>query len=364
MEKRKKNMLKITRRVKREPVYDITVENTENFFANDILVHNCVEITLPTSPVSVSDPASGQIALCTLSAINWGLINKPEDFEKPCRMAVSALDALLDYQEYPLEAARSATHDRRPLGIGINNLAYFLAKRGLKYDRNALETIHEYAEAWSYYLIKASADLAEGKGAAPLSDQTKYHRGILPIDTYRPSVDDLVKPEYKYDWEALREQLKRTGIRNSTLMAIMPSETSSQIINSTNGIEPPRALVSYKQSKHGSLAQVVPGYHHLKNKYDLLWDQVTPEGYLDVVAVLQKFIDQSVSVNTSYNPAHFPGGEIPYSQIVSDVLTFYKYGGKCLYYANTNDGATDQIDELPKLVDQVDDDGDCETCKI
>jgi ribonucleoside-diphosphate reductase alpha chain len=343
----------------------VNTHSSFNELAAPVRMSNlCAEITLPTEPVSAADPEDGEIALCTLSAINWGLINKPEDFEKPCRLAVEALDALLDYQQYPLEAARKATMWRRPLGVGINNLAYFLAKRGLKYDSAALETVHEYAEAWSYYLIKASADLAERKGAPPRACDTKYHQGILPIDTYKTSVDELVKPVYHMPWDALREQLGRTSIRNSTLMAAMPSETSSQIINSTNGIEPPRALVSYKQSKHGSLAQVVPGIHHLKNKYHLLWDQATPEGYLMVMAVLQKFIDQSISVNTSYNPANYPGGEIPYSQIVKDLLMFYKYGGKCLYYANTFDGATDQIDELPKLADQVVDDEECETCKI
>lgn len=218
--------LRIRKLETREDVYDITVQDNHNFYANDILVHNC-EITLPTEPVSAADPEAGEIALCTLSATNWGLINKPEDFEKPCRLAVEALDALLDYQQYPLEAARKATMWRRPLGIGIINLAYFLAKRGLRYDSSALETVHEYAEAWSYYLIKASADLAERKGAPARACDTKYHKGILPIDTYKASVDELVKPVYRMPWDSLREQLGRTSIRNSTLMALMPAECQS-----------------------------------------------------------------------------------------------------------------------------------------
>jgi ribonucleoside-diphosphate reductase alpha chain len=351
-------------------VYIMNVDNSNEHSSFDETVapvrmsNLCTEITLPTKPVSVDYPDQGEIALCTLSAINWGLINKPEDFEKPCRMAVEALDALLDYQEYPVSAAERATKDRRPLGVGIINLAYFLAKRGLKYDQGALETVHEYAEAWSYYLIKASADIAARKGACPLSSETKYQQGRLPIDTYKRSVDDLVEPVYRMPWDNLRAQLQATGIRNSTLMACMPAETSAQISNATNGVEPPRALVSYKQSKHGALAQVVPGIHHLKNRYDLLWEQPTPEGYLMVMAVLQKFIDQAISVNTSYNPKLFEGEEIPYSQIVKDILFFYKTGGKCLYYANTNDGAEDDAGKEPELEQEQVDDAECESCVI
>ena len=324
----------------------------------------CCEIDLPTKPLSSADDTEGEISLCTLSAINWGMINDPSEFERYCTITVRALDALLDYQAYPVKAAESSTMDRRPLGVGIINLAYFLAKRGLKYDQGALETIDEYAEAWSYYLIKASADLAAEKGAINKVLETKYGHGVTPNQTYKKEVDELVANNERLDWSSLREQLKQTGIRNSTLMALMPAETSAQISNSTNGIEPPRALVSYKQSKDGVMAQVVPGYHHLKNKYDLLWDQKTPEGYLQVCAVLQKYIDQGISVNTSYNPDFFEDGKVPMSQLIKDIVTFYKYGGKQLYYNNTFDGAgeiKDEFDDLP-LAD-IDDEA-CESCVI
>jgi ribonucleoside-diphosphate reductase alpha chain len=330
----------------------------------------CTEIDLPTKPLQNADDPDGEIALCTLSAINWGMINDPSDFEKPCTLAVRALDALLDYQEYPMAAAQISTMNRRPLGIGIINLAYFLAKRGLKYDDEALSVIDEYAEAWSYYLIKASADLAEEKGACPKSDETKYHHGLLPIDTYKKEVDGLVPHKERMPWKKLRKQIQETGIRNSTLMALMPAETSAQISNSTNGIEPPRALVSYKGSKDGVMAQVVPGYHHLKNKYDLLWDQKSPEGYLKVCAVLQKYIDQGISVNTSYNPEHFDEGKVPMSQLITDMVTFYKYGGKQLYYNNTHDGSGEMKDDTQTELTRSDFSTDaeyddyCDSCTI
>lgn len=330
----------------------------------------CTEIDLPTKPLQNADDPDGEIALCTLSAINWGMINDPKDFEKPCTLAVRALDALLDYQEYPMAAAQISTMNRRPLGIGIINLAYFLAKRGLKYNDEALSVIDEYAEAWSYYLIKASADLAEEKGACPKSDETKYHHGLLPIDTYKKEVDELTPHKERMPWKKLREQIKKTGIRNSTLMALMPAETSAQISNSTNGIEPPRALVSYKGSKDGVMAQVVPGYHHLKNKYDLLWDQKSPEGYLKVCAVLQKYVDQGISVNTSYNPEHFEENKVPMSQLITDMVTFYKYGGKQLYYNNTHDGSGEMKDDTQTELTRSDFNTDteyddyCDSCTI
>ena len=326
----------------------------------------CCEIDLPTKSLNAYDDDEGEISLCTLSAINWGLIDKPSDFEKYCTLAVRALDALLDYQDYPVKAAHSSTMGRRPLGVGIINLAYFLAKRGLKYDDDALATVDEYAEAWSYYLIKASVDLAAERGAPGLIRETKYARGIFPVDTYKKDVDDLVPANLRMDWDGLRDQIKQRGIRNSTLMALMPAETSAQISNSTNGIEPPRALVSYKQSKDGVMAQVVPGYHHLKNKYDLLWDQKTPEGYLKICAVLQKYIDQGISVNTSYNPEHFEDGKVPMSQMIKDIVTFYKLGGKQLYYNNTFDGAGEykEEDDPIMLAAAADDPDECDSCKI
>jgi len=325
----------------------------------------CCEINLPTKPLTNIFDDEGEISLCTLAAINWGKVKKPEDFEKPCTLAVRCLDALLDYQDYPVVAAHKSTKNRRPLGVGIINLAYFLAKHGSTYQEPDLKLVHEYAEAWSFYLIQASADLAKEKGACLKNNDTKYGRGTVPIDTYKKDVDELVVPEYNMDWNSLRHQLMETGIRNSTLMALMPAETSAQISNSTNGIEPPRSLVSIKQSKDGVLKQVVPGIHKLKNKYDLLWDQKSPEGYLKICAVLQKFIDQGISVNTSYNPLHYEDEKIPLSDMLKDVLTFYKYGGKQLYYFNTYDGAGEIEDrETTELQQSTVEDDDCESCKI
>ena len=330
----------------------------------------CCEIDLPTKPLKSYDDPNGEISLCTLSAINWGLINDPSEFEKYCTLSVRALDELLDYQDYPIEAAMQSTMNRRPLGIGIINLAYFLAKRGLTYDQNAFKTVDLYAEAWSYYLIKASADLAKEKGKINKNNETKYGSGVLPIDTYKEAVNNLVDPKSRMPWKSLRNQLKSTGIRNSTLMALMPAETSAQISNSTNGIEPPRALVSYKQSKDGVMAQVVPGYHHLKNKYDLLWEQESPDGYLKICAILQKYVDQGISVNTSYNPEFFEDSKVPMSVMITDLVTAYKYGLKQLYYFNTYDGAGEMKEELPSAVDDAAnimskyEEEDCESCKI
>ena len=326
----------------------------------------CCEIDLPTTPLNGPDDKDGEISLCTLSAINWGLINEPHEFEKYCDLSVRALDELLDYQGYPIPAAERGTMNRRPLGIGIINLAYFLAKRGLKYDESAYKIVDEYAEAWSYYLIKSSANLAAEKEKLIYNTDTKYSLGILPIDTYKSAIDNLVEYRERLPWEDLRKQLRETGIRNSTLMALMPAETSAQISNSTNGIEPPRALVSYKQSKDGVMAQVVPGYHHLKNKYDLLWDQKSPEGYLAICGILQKYIDQGISVNTSYNPEHYEDNKIPMSVMIQDTVTAYKYGLKQLYYFNTHDGAGEMKEDEHHTYDgtEIIDDEDCDSCKI
>jgi len=330
----------------------------------------CAEIDLPTKPLNdVNDP-EGEISLCTLSAINWGNVRCVEDFEKACNLAVRGLDALLDYQNYPILAAQLSTEKRRPIGIGIINFAYWMAKHDLSYQDitpEGLELVDEYAEAWSYSLIKASADLAIEKGNIPGICETKYGSGITPNQTYKKDLDELVPHKERQDWKGLRKQLKETGIRNSTLMALMPSETSAQIANATNGIEPPRSLISVKQSKHGVLKQVVPEYRRLKNKYDLLWDQKSPEGYLKIMAVLQKYIDQGISVNTSYNPQFFEDEKIPMSVLLQHLLMFYKYGGKQLYYFNTYDGQgeidVDKMSEEPLAQGEVDDD-DCESCKI
>ncbi len=298
----------------------------------------CCEINLPTKPLNAFSDDEGEIALCTLSAINWGNIKSIDEFEKPCELAVRGLDALLDYQNYPVKAAESATMNRRPLGVGIINLAYWLAKNDITYQNPNLSLVDEYAEAWSFYLIKASVELAKEKGACLKSEDTKYAKGITPNMTYKKDLDELVDHEERLPWDSLRSDLQIHGIRNSTLMALMPAETSAQISNATNGIEPPRSFVSIKQSKDGVLKQVVPGIHKLRNKYDLLWDQRSPQGYLKICAVLQKYIDQGISVNTSYNPTFFEDEKIPMSTMIQDMLMFYKYGGKQLYYFNTFDG--------------------------
>ena len=330
----------------------------------------CCEINLPTKPLNDLYDPEGEIALCTLSAINWGNIRKPDDFRKPCELAVRGLDALLTYQDYPVMAAESSTMKRRPLGVGIINLAYFLARHDTTYTNPDLELIDEYAEAWSYYLIKASADLAVEQGACPGTAETRYGDGITPNQTYKKDVDELVPHVERMDWKGLRKQLTDTGIRNSTLMALMPSETSAQISNATNGVEPPRAFVSVKQSKDGVLKQVVPGYPRLKNKYELLWDQQSPEGYIKILAVLQKYIDQGISVNTSYNPQYYEDEKIPMSTMLQHLLMAYKYGTKQLYYFNTYDGSGDDMADrvegvMLELPDDVQiDEEHCDSCAI
>lgn len=328
----------------------------------------CAEITLPTMPLqSIEDP-NPAVALCTLAAINWGRIREPKDFEKPCRLAVRALDALLDYQEYPLKAAEAHTRMFRPLGIGIVNLAYWIAKMGFKYsDDSALSTLDEYAEAWSYYMIRASVDLAAEKGACEGSHLSKYHQGIVPIDTRKKETDELVGYAERLPWDRLRTDLHTHGIRNTTLLACMPSEASSLISNSTNGVEPPRSLISVKQSKDGVMKQVVPEYRRLKNRYELLWDQKSPEGYLKICAVLQRWMDQTISTNTSYNPEFYPDRQLPMSELLRHMLMAYKWGIKTLYYQNTLDlqGEVD-ADQLIAEAQEADaqDEASCDSCTI
>lgn len=322
----------------------------------------CTEITLPTKPLNDINDQNGRIQLCTLGAINWGKIKKPEDFEKPCALVIRALDNILSYQNYPVKAAEIATREHRPLGVGIINFAFWLAKNDTTYQQPNLELVHKFTEAWSYYLIKASVDLAQEFGACERSDETLYSKGIMPIDTYKKDVDSLTEPSYYMDWEALREKAKTFGIRNATVMALMPAESSALVSNSTNGIEPPRALVSIKQSKEAIIKQVVPAIGKLKNKYDLLWDQKSPEGYLKICAVLQKFIDQAISVNTSYNPKFYPDEQIPMSEMLNHIVFHYKMGGKTLYYNNTHDGATDEIPDLP--TGDIESEADCDGCVI
>ena len=371
----------MTERKETGRIYIMNVDNMNDHSSFDKtkapirMTNLCVEIGLSTKPFKSLEDPDGEISLCVLSAINFGRIKEPVDFERPCALAVRGLDQIISSQSYPLPMAERSMLNRRSVGVGIINFAYWLAKNDISYDgvdKEGLEKIHEYLEAWSYYLIKASVELAKEKGPCGYYADTKYSLGLLPIDTYKKEVDELVKPKYKMDWKKLRADIKEYGIRNSTLMAIMPAESSAALSNATNGIEPPRAFVSSKQSKDGVLKQVVPEYRKLKNKYNLLWDQKSPVGYLKICAVLQKFIDQAISVNTSYNPKFFKEEKIPMSVLLQDLLFHYKYGGKTLYYFNTADGAgelplTNEINKadtpLPAPEDN-DSEGECSACKI
>lgn len=302
----------------------------------------CMEIALPTKPLdNINDP-NGEIALCTLSAFNLGALNNLDELEGLADLTVRALDALLDYQGYPVEAARTSTMGRRSLGIGVINYAYYLAKNGVRYsDDSALGLTHRTFEAMQYYLLKASVNLAKEYGACPLFNQTVYSQGKLPIDTYKKDLDAVCNEPLHYDWESLRADIVKYGLRNSTLTALMPSETSSQIANATNGIEPPRGLVTVKASKDGILKQVVPEFETLKDAYETLWQLPGNEGYLKLVGVMQKFVDQAISANTAYDPNKFEGSKVSMKQMLKDLLTAYKYGVKTLYYHNTRDGADD-----------------------
>ncbi|WP_199506691.1 MULTISPECIES: class 1a ribonucleoside-diphosphate reductase subunit alpha [unclassified Psychrobacter] len=302
----------------------------------------CMEIALPTSPLDNINDETGEIALCTLSAVNLGKVDNVSDIEEPAELIVRALDALLDYQDYPVAAAENGSMRRRTLGVGVINYAYYLAKNGARYsDDSALGLTHQTFEALQYYLLKASNKLAQEKGACPAFNETTYSQGILPIDTYKKDLDGICQEPLHLDWEALRSSITEHGLRNSTLSALMPSETSSQIANATNGIEPPRGLVSIKASKDGILKQVVPEINTLKNQYELLWQMPSNDGYLKLVAIMQKFIDQSISANTNYDPARFEGQRVPMKVLLKDLLTAYKLGVKTLYYHNTRDGAND-----------------------
>ena len=300
----------------------------------------CLEIALPTKPLNdVNDP-EGEIALCTLSAFNLGALENLDELEELADLIVRALDSLLDYQDYPIPAARNATMARRTLGVGVTNFAYYLAKHGVRYsDGSANGLVHRTFEAIQYYLLKASNQLAKEFGACPKFDETTYAKGLLPIDTYKRDVDSYCEEPLHYFWETLREDIREFGLRNSTLTALMPCETSSQITNSTNGIEPPRGFVSVKASKDGIMKQVVPDYLELKDDYELLWNIPSNTGYLQLVGIMQKFVDQSISANTNYDPAKFTGEKVPMKQLLQDLLTAYKYGVKTLYYHNTRDGA-------------------------
>ncbi len=345
--------------------------NSHSSFIDKVNMSNlCQEITLPTDPIQHIDGA-GEIALCILSAINVGKVKSDEELEELCDLSVRGLDEIIDYQKYPVEAAELSTKARRSLGIGYIGLAHYLAKLGFKYDsQEAWDAVHGLSESFQYYLLKASNQLAKEKGACQYFERTKYSHGILPIDTYKKDVDEITSVEYQHDWEALRRDIMDSGLRHSTLSAQMPSESSSVVSNATNGIEPPRGYLSVKKSKKGPLKQIVPQYQSLKNNYTLLWDMPDNNGYINVVAVMQKFFDQAISGNWSYNPEHYENNEVPVSVMAKDFLTTYKYGWKTSYYQNTYDHKTDEVkDEKPSLkslVQELLDSGedDCESCKI
>ena len=341
--------------------------NSHSSFTDKINMSNlCQEITLPTEPIQHIDDHGGEIALCILSAINVGVV-KEEELEEICDLAVRGLEELIDYQEYPVAAAEMSTLARRSLGIGYIGLAHYLAKNRVKYgDQNAWNLVHELTEKFQYYLLKSSNEIAKEKGKCDYFDRTKYAQGILPIDTYKKDVDDIVKPKYKMDWENLRAEILTHGLRHSTLTAQMPSESSSVTSNATNGIEPPRDYLSVKKSKKGTLKQIVPQYSHLKSAYTLLWDMPDNTGYINIVAVMQKFFDQGISGNWSYNPENYDNNEVPVSIMARDLLNTYKYGWKTSYYQNTMDGKVEDVMEesLPNDPFDSDSEEDCDACAI
>ena len=326
-------------------IYIMNVDhcNTHSSFLDTVYMSNlCQEITLPTKPLTHIDDPDGEIALCILSAINVGIIRNLDELEELCELAVRALEEIIDYQKYPIKAAEISTKARRSLGVGYIGLAHYLAKNQVKYDDpKAWQLVHDLSEAFQYYLLKASNTLAKERGPCEYYDRTKYSVGILPIDTYKKEVDTIVENKLNYDWDSLRASIKEHGVRHSTLSAQMPSESSSVVSNATNGIEPPRGYLSVKKSKKGPLKQVVPQYQTLKNHYTLLWDMPSNEGYINVVAVMQKFFDQAISGNWSYNPTQFENNEVPMSVMIGDLLNTYKYGWKTSYYQNTYDYKTD-----------------------
>ena len=350
--------------------------NSHSSFKDKVNMSNlCQEITLPTYPISHIDDYLGEIALCILSAVNVGKVRSDEELEELCDLSVRALDELIDYQDYPVEAAKIATKARRSLGIGFIGLAHYLAKLGYKYDsQEAWNAVHGLAESFQYYLLKASNQLAKEKGHCEYFGRTKYADGILPIDTYKRDVDEVTSQELVHDWESLRASINEFGLRHSTLSAQMPSESSSVVSNATNGIEPPRDYLSIKKSKKGPLKQVVPSYTTLKNNYTLLWDMPDNTGYINVVAVMQKFFDQAISGNWSYNPENYPDNEVPVSVMAQDFLTTYKYGWKTSYYQNTHDMKSDEVidvseksnTELENLLDTLEqaEEGECESCAV
>ena len=364
------NILKERAETGRIYIMNIDHVNEHSSFTDKIYMSNlCQEITLPTNPIQHIDDPDGEIALCILSAINVGKLSALEDLEELCDLAVRALDEIIDHQNYPVEAAEKSTKARRSLGIGYIGLAHYLAKNKVKYDNpEAWQLVNELSEAFQYNLLKSSMELAKEKGACDAFNNTKYSKGILPIDTYKKDIDEFISPELNYDWESLRTHIKSYGLRHSTLSAQMPSESSSVVSNATNGIEPPRGYLSVKKSKKGPLKQIVPGYYHLRSYYTLLWDMLNNDGYNKIVAAMQKYFDQAISGNWSYNPEHYENNEIPLSAMATDLLNTYKMGWKTAYYQNTYDSKKDEdeIIEEPLKIEPIimEAEEDCESCTI
>jgi ribonucleoside-diphosphate reductase alpha chain len=329
--------------------------NTHSSFKDKVSMSNlCQEITLPTTPINAIDDSQGEIALCILSAINVGQLNNLEDLENLCELAVRALEEIIEYQDYPVKAAEVSTKSRRSLGIGYIGLAHYLAKQGFKYsEKGAWDSVDRLTEAFQFYLLKASNKLAQERGACEGFKQTKYADGLLPIDHYKKEIDEIVPHKQRMAWEALRKDIIKYGLRHSTLSAQMPSESSSVVSNETNGIEPPRALMAIKKSKKGPLKQIAPGFPKLKNAYTLLWDMPDNTGYINVVAMMQKYFDQAISGNWSYNPLHYENNEVPISAMAQDMLSAYKYGWKTSYYQNTYDFKGEEEDVQPAGIDTM-----------
>ena len=345
--------------------------NSHSSFLDKVEMSNlCQEITLPTKPLQHIDDPDGEIALCILSAINVGKVRSDHELEELCDLTVRALDELIDYQKYPVIAAENGTKNRRSLGVGYIGLAHYLAKLGFKYDsQEAWDAVHSLSESFQYFLLKASNNLAKEKGKCGYFNRTKYSNGTLPIDTYKKDVDEITKVSYQHDWDSLRTDIATHGLRHSTLSAQMPSESSSVVSNATNGIEPPRGFLSVKKSKKGPLKQVVPQYSSLKNNYTLLWDMPSNDGYIKIVSVMQKFFDQGISGNWSYNPTNYEDNQIPMEVMAQDLLSTYKYGWKTSYYQNTFDNKSDEVEETPPpvtdLICQIEnEDETCESCAI
>jgi len=367
------NLLKERAETGRIYIMNIDHCNTHSSFIDKIEMSNlCQEITLPTFPIQHIDETTGEIALCILSAINVGKVKSDEELEELCELSVRALEELIDYQKYPVLAAEVATKARRSLGIGYIGLAHYLAKLGFKYDsQGAWDAVHGLSESFQYFLLKASNKIAQEKGHCESFGRTKYSQGLLPIDTYKKDVDEISSVKLQHDWERLRSSILKHGLRHSTLSAQMPSESSSVVSNATNGIEPPRGFLSIKKSKKGPLKQIVPQYATLKNNYTLLWDMKSNDGYIKIVAMMQKFFDQAISGNWSYNPENYSDNEVPVSIMANDFLTTYKYGWKTSYYQNTYDIKTDEVieEKKPSLNDLIHElskveEGECESCTI